>query len=136
LGVVYLTGRLIWQNRRDALIVIYGLLPLIIGGLGLAFYSVLKVQFWNGRIDLSLLQVFSRFSGIFDGLNIAALAVIFLVKDRIFRWLALAIYGLILGSWITTPREVLLTWVVVPLLVVFLGWWLDRFQRKRVGFAT
>ena len=135
LGVVYLTGRLIWQNRRDALIVIYGLLPLIVGGLGLAFYSTPNVQFMNGRIDLSILQAFSRFSVILDGINIVALAVIFLVKDRNFRWAAVAIYGLILGSWITAPREVLFTWVVAPLLIVFLGWWLDHLLRRQIRYA-
>jgi hypothetical protein len=135
LGVVYLTGRLIWQNRRDALVVIYGLLPLIVGGIGLAFYSIINVQFMNGRIELSILQVFSRFSVILDGLNIFALAVIFLVKDRNLRWVAVAIYGLILGSWIASSREVLVTWVLVPLLIVCLGWGLDQFLRRQIRFA-
>ncbi|MGD0752458.1 MAG: hypothetical protein ABSA23_13765 [Anaerolineales bacterium] len=135
LGVVYLTGRLIWQNRRDALIVIYGLLPLIVGGLGFAFNSTVNVQFLNGRIELSILQAFSRFSVILDGLNIVALAVIFLAKDRNFRWAAVAIYGLILGSWIAGSLEVLFTWVVVPLLIVCLGWWLDQFTRRQIRFA-
>ena len=135
LGVVYLTGRLIWQNRRDALIVIYGLLPLIVGGLGLAFSSTLNVQFLNGRIELSILQAFSRFSVILDGLNIVALAVIFLVKDRNYRWVAVAIYGLILGSWMAGSREVLFTWVVVPLVMVFVGWWLDQLLRRQIRFA-
>ena len=135
LGLVYLTGRLVWQNRRDALIVIYGLLPLIIGGLGLAFYSILNVQFLNGRIELSILQAFSRLSVILDGLNIIALAVIFLVKDRNFRWAAVAIYGLILGSWIAGSREVLFTWVLVPLVIVCLCWGLDQFFRRQIRFA-
>jgi hypothetical protein len=133
--VVYLTGRLIWQNRRDALIVIYGLLPLIVGILGLAFYSILNVQFLNGRIELSILQAFSRFSVILDGLNIFALYIIFLVKDRNFRWTAVAIYGLILGSWIAGSREVLFTWVLVPLLIVCLGWGLDQFLQRQTRFA-
>jgi hypothetical protein len=135
LGVVYLTGRLVWQNRRDPLIVIYGLLPLIIGCLGLALDSVREVQIWLPKIDLSILQVFSRYSSILDGLNIVALAVIFLVKDRNFRWAAVAIYGLIIGSWIASSREVLFIWVVVPLLIVFLGWWLDQFLRRQRRFA-
>jgi hypothetical protein len=135
LGVVYLTGRLVWQNRRDPLIVIYGLLPLIIGCLGFALDSVREVQIWLPKIDLSILQVFSRYSSILDGLNIVALAVIFLVKDRNFRWAAVAIYGLIIGSWIASSREVLFIWVVVPLLIVFLGWWLDQFLRRQRRFA-
>lgn len=135
LGVVYLIGRIIWQNRRDALIVIYGLLPLIIGGLGLALYFVPEVQSWPGRIDFSLLQVFSRFSGFLDGLNIVALAVIFLVKNRNFRWAAVAIYGLILGSWITAPREVLYIWVVLPLVTVLLGLWMDQSLRRQIRLA-
>ena len=131
LGVTYLIGRLVWQNRREALIVIYGMLPLIIGGLGFAFYSASAVQSWSGRIDLSILQVFSRYSVFLDGLNMVALAVIFLVKNRTVRWAALAIYGLILGSWITAPREVLLIWVILPLGTVLLGWWLDRSGREK-----
>jgi hypothetical protein len=135
LVLVYLTGRLIWQNRRDALIVIYGLLPLIVGGLGLAFSSILNVQYLNGRIELSILQAFSRFSVILDGLNIVALALIFLVKDRNYRWVAVAIYGLILGSWMAGSREVLFTWVVVPLVMVFVGWWLDQSLQRQIRFA-
>jgi hypothetical protein len=135
LGVAYLTVRLVWQNRRDALIVIYGLLPLIIGGLGLALYSVSEVQNWSGRIDLSILQVFSRYSVILDGLNILALAVIFLFKNRNFRWAAVAIYGLILGSWISAPREVLYIWVVLPLITVLLGLWLDQSLRRQRRLA-
>jgi len=136
LGVVYLTGWVIWKNRRDALIVIYGLLPLIVGSLGLAFYLIPEVQIVPGRIDLSVLQVFSRFSGILDILNIAALAVIFLVKNRNFRWAALAIYGLILGSWITGPHEVLFIWVVLPLFIVFLAWWLEQSIRRQIRVAS
>ena len=135
LGVAYLTVRLVWQNRRDALIIIYGLLPLIIGGLGLALYSVSEVQNWSGRIDLSILLVFSRYSVILDGLNILALAVIFLSKNRNFRWAAVAIYGLILGSWISAPREVLFIWVVLPLAITLLGLWLDQSLRRQVRLA-
>jgi len=135
IGVVYLTGRLIWQNRRDALIVIYGLLPLIVGGLGLAFYFHPEVQILPGRIDLSILQAFSRFSVILDGLNTIALAVIFLVKDRNFRWVALAIYGLILGSWITRPTEILFIWIILPLFIVFLAWVMEQSSRRQIKFA-
>jgi hypothetical protein len=136
LGLIYLIGRVVWQYRRDTLVVIYGLLPLVIGGFGIALYSVPSVQILNASINLSVLQVFSRFSGVVDGLNIAALAVIFLVKNRNFRWAALAIYGLILGSWITAPREVLIIWVALPLVTVLLGWWLDRSKREKLRLVA
>jgi hypothetical protein len=136
LGLVYLIGRVVWQNRRDTLIVIYGLLPLIIGGFGLALYSVPSFQISNGSANLSVLQVFSRFSGVLDVLNIIALAVIFLIKNRDFRWAALAIYGLILGSWVTAPREVLIIWVALPLITVLLGWWLDRSKGEKLRLAA
>jgi hypothetical protein len=136
LGLVFLTGWLIWRNRRDALIVIYGLLPLILGGLGLALSSAPRVQTWLAMTDLSILQVFSRFSVPFDGLNIIALALIFLVKSRNARWASLAVYGLILGSWIAGSQVVLLIWIVIPLLIVFLGWWLDRYKRHQLKFTN
>jgi len=147
LGLLYLTGRVLWQNRRDYLIVVYASLPLIIGGLGIAFDLVPTVwptsnldfamlQVFSRHMDPLILQVFSRFSSLLDILNIAALAVIFLVKNRNYRWAAVAIYGLILGSWETGPRYILFIWVILPLVTVFLGWWLDRAKRDRIRLVS
>jgi hypothetical protein len=136
LGLVYLFGKIVWQNRRDILVVTYALLPVVIGGFGIAVGFFPEVQFGGGAVDLSILQAFSRFSIFLDLLNLAALAVLFLAGNRDLRWSALAVYGLLLGSWVTQPRDIFLAWIILPLLAVFLGWFLEKSTNPKKSFAT
>jgi len=136
LGLIYLFGRIVWKNRRDVLVVVYAFLPVIVGGLGLAVGFVPLFLAGAGTIDLSIRQAFSNFSGFLDLLNLAALAILFLARNRNLRWAVLAIYGLLLGSWMTQPRDLLVMWVILPLLVVLAGWGLEKSLNRKKGFTA
>ncbi len=97
-GLIILLGRMVWQNRGDILIVIFALLPFVMGLLAVAFrhyvngntyaYEPLEIFFF--RIYL-IIPNFVWFTEVF------ILAPFFLVKNRNIRWLSLAVYWLLLG---------------------------------------
>jgi len=143
LGLICLLSWVVWQNRHDALVAVYAFLPLVVGGLGIAIDLVptvwptsnldfARLQVFARHIDPLMLQVFSRFSNPLDILNYAALAVIFLARNRDLRWTGLAIYALILGCWETQSREILFTWVILPSVMVLFGWCLDLVKWRRM----
>ena len=77
------------------------------------------------------------------------MALFFLHTNRGIRWLALTIFGLTIGlgrdyliqfqtRGMMTPMAywVYYLWIILPLLIVFLGWWLDRSERQQPKLAT
>ena len=144
-ALVILLGHLLWQNRHDILIVAFGFIPLLMCGIG----SVLAMthpgtgtSLIPGIIDKLLFDVYIRAAGLGGGPlpfygTLAAMALFFLVTNRNLRWLALGFYSLV----ITLSREYLNLfdselgfmhpliyplYVMVPLILIFLGWWLSH----------
>jgi hypothetical protein len=83
--------------------------------------------------------------GYFDYFGyILGIALFFLATNRDLRWLALAILGFVETSsryYLNLSSEMMPAWVyslyiLVPLVVVFLGWWAERNQRKQLSLAV
>jgi len=125
-GSIYLLGRIIWHSRRDILIVIYAILPLIIGVLGIALTSQMNL------FDYYVYMIFYRIPSL-DLIEYGMLALFFFSTNREIRWAALAVSGLLMGSFVSQPSFVL--WIILPLATVSLGWWLDRSTRRQLGLV-
>jgi hypothetical protein len=59
----------------------------------------------------------------------------------LFRWLGLVIYGLHLGLGHYYLNEVFAAWVyylwaILPLGIVFWGWWLEQSKKPQLELAT
>lgn len=150
LGLLGLAGYILWRNRNDLLTLVFGALPLsmcIIGNL----ISVVRPtgHTFYGFLNQSLLIIYLSISDFNFFLILATMALFFLPTNRRMRWLALLLYGLMIGF----GREYLIEfqtrstmtpiahWVydlliILPLLIVSLGWWLEQSNKRRLELAT
>jgi hypothetical protein len=143
LGLLGLFGSIVWKNRRDPLIAVYALLPLVMEIIGSAVWSIQPVTYVYSPLDRSLLLVFLK---IYSGdsslyAKLAITALFFLPSNRNLRWLALLLSALMIGlgreylfDYHTGAVAMVAQWIyylyiIVPITMVFLGWWLDRNQR-------
>ena len=152
IGLVILAAKIVWQNRNDPLIVLFACLPLIICAYGSIFVltypqNISSHQF--GFLDKLLLDLYmmsgSGNGGYFQYFGyVIALALFILFTNRDIRWLALALFGLIdtlSRSFLNLYDGLMSPWVyslyiLIPLATVFLGWWVERNERKQVGLTA
>lgn len=143
LALLALAGYTIWKNRNDLLIVVFGLLPLSMCILG-SLLSVLRPTDYSfGLFGRSLLLVHVTYieNLAFYGL-LAAMALFFLPTDRRIRWMALVLYGLHLGlghdylSEDVAAAWVYYLWTLLPLAIVFFGWWLDQSKKRQLELVA
>jgi hypothetical protein len=151
-GLIALLGYVVWQNRRDTLLVVFALLPLamcLVGSLAAIVHPGAVAAY--GPVDQVLLRIYTEIAGLGSGYlpyygTLIALALFLLATNRGLRWLALGLYGLVIGlsrSFINlfdAETGLMLQWVyvlfaVLPLVIVFLGWWLDPSRTERFQFA-
>jgi hypothetical protein len=145
-ALLYLVGQIIWQNRSDLLTVVFACLPLLLCAYGSAFVLIHPQNTGSlGFFDIFLLNVYMNGSGYLGYFGyILAIALFFLVTNRDIRWLALAIFGLIDAtsryylnlSEAMMPPWVYSLYVFLPLLIVLLGWWAEKNQRKQISLAA
>ncbi|HUH98797.1 MAG TPA: hypothetical protein VLZ89_15655 [Anaerolineales bacterium] len=150
LALLSLAGHIIWQNRHDLLIVIFGVMPLgmCVSGNVLSAIHPTDHTLYNLLDRLLLIaHLYLRDFSFDSTILLAILALFLLPSDRRIRWLALVLYGLMIGvehAYLTeyqTGNMALLAhwvhdlWVVLPALIVMSGWWLERSKRPRLDFA-
>lgn len=139
LTLIILLGYLAWQNRSDFQIVVFALLPILMclaGSLAAIVHPNAAASY--GALDLVLLKIYTEGamgSGYlpFYG-TLIALTLFVLVTDRNIRWLALGLYGLVIGlsrtyiNLFDSENGMMTQWAyvlfaILPLVIVFLGWW-------------
>jgi hypothetical protein len=141
-ALLVLAGYILWKNRDDLLIVIFGIMPLSMCILG-SVLSALHVRDYSfGVIGRSLLLVHTTYIEplAFYGL-LGSMALFLLPTNRSLRWLGLVIYGLHLGLGHYYLNEVFAAWVyylwaILPLAIIFCGWWLEQSKKPRLELAT
>jgi hypothetical protein len=96
-----------------------------------------------GPFDLFLFQLSTKYGNLFYFAVIIALAPFFLGKDRNFRWLSLAIFGFMFGitrQWLdysaVYPPFLYYLWIILPIVTIFFGWWLDQAKRRTIGLLA
>jgi hypothetical protein len=144
--LLLLVAQIVWQNRHDPLTATYACLPLLLCAYGSTFVLIHPQNTGSlGFFDIFLLNVYMNGSGYLGYFGyILAIALFFLVTNRDVRWLALAIFGLIDAarryylnlSEAMMPPWVYSLYVFIPLLIVLLGWWAERNQRKQISLAA
>jgi hypothetical protein len=100
-----------------------------------------------GLLDRSLLVLYIHIRDVAQFYSVLALALFFLPSNRDIRWLALAMTGLMIGfshyylldyqyntglmaAWIY------ILWIILPLTIVFFGWWLEHSMRQQLELAV
>jgi hypothetical protein len=137
IGLVVLFCGLLWRNRANSSLVIFGLLPILAAAASLGEYYWLRTYTGLSASPLSwpewLYQV-SRF------LEVAWLVLFFLSPRREGRWLALELEAInvfmmkTVAYWPDQPSIVLYT-LILPVLVAMV-WWLDRKNQPQVVLRT
>lgn len=150
IGLLFLIGQIVRQSRNDLLTLVFACLPLLLCAYG-SLFVLLYPQNLNshllGVLDRFLLNIYAQSGdgGYFSYFgHILAIALFFLVANRDIRWLALMIFGLVetlSRSYLNLSQQLMPPWVyslyvLLPLTLVFLGWWLDRTQRKPLNLAV
>ncbi len=145
-ALLVLYGFIVWQNRRDALVVVYALLPLCMELLGNALWSIEPVSYDFNRLDRSLLVIFLQFQGenVQLYITLVSMALFFLASNREVRWLALLLSAVMIGfgrvylfdyetgSHVAfVARWVYYLYILVPLAMVFGTWRLDWRHRQQ-----
>ena len=151
-ALVALLGYIVWQNRHDALLVMFALLPLVmclIGSLCAIIHPGMVAIY--GPVDRILSRIYLDIAGAGEGYlpyygTLIALALFVLGTNRPIRWLALGLFGLVIGlsrnyvNFFDAERGLMATWVyllfaILPLGIVLLGWWMDPSKTQQVRFA-
>ena len=152
LGLVALLGYIVWQNRRDVLLVMFALLPLVMcltGSLLAIIHPGVVVVY--GPLDRILSKIYIDISGAGEGYlpfygTLTALALFFLPRNRSIHWLALGLYGSVIGlsrnyvNFFDAEKGLMASWVyilfaILPLVMVLLGWWADSSKTQQIQFA-
>lgn len=140
--LLVLAGYLLWKNRDDLLIVVFGLLPLSMCILGSIVSTIHPEDYSFGSMGRSLLLAHTCYieNLAFYGF-LGSMALFFLPTNRSLRWLALVMYGLHLGLGHYYLNEVLAAWVfylwtLLPPVSVFCVWWLEQLKKPQLELAT
>jgi len=146
-GLFFMLGRVVWQNRQDILIIIFALLPFIMG----VFALLLGLLQPSGRGDASLflpfniylLRFYNNYASFMYYGMVVVLAPFFLIRNRDFRWGALLLYWLFSGlyrNWLGTDfifsTMFNILWLLFPVFVVLSSWFLERHNKQHLKFAT
>ena len=150
-ALLVLYGFIVWQERRDALVMVFALLPLSMELLGNGLWNIEPASYALNPLDRSLLIVFLQLQhgNVQLYITLMSMALFFLASNRDLRWLALLLYGAMIGfgrvylfdhetgshvafvaSW------VLYLYALLPLAIVGLGWWQDHRQRQQLRLAV
>ena len=148
LGLIALLGYVVWQNRKNTLLVVFALLlPVmcLVGSLAAIVHPGAVAVY--GPVDQALLKIYIGIAGSGSGClpyygTLIALALFLLATHRGLRWLALGLYGLVIGlsrnyiNLFDAQTGLMLQWVyvlfaILPLVIVFVGWWLDPSRTQR-----
>ncbi len=146
-GLLVLFGRLVWQNRADALIVIFALLPISMELLGTALWNINADTYAFNSVDRSLLIIFLRLQedNIQLYVTLASTALFFLAYNRDARWASLVASALFIGfgraylfdyeagSHVASVAQwVYYFYILFPLGMVVGAWWVDYNNRRQV----
>ena len=149
LGLVVLAGYILYKSQHDLLLMIFGLLSLSMCILG-SIFSVLRPTGATsyGLLNQSLMVSYLSIRDLRFYLILGTMALFFLPVNRRIRWLALLLYGLIIGlgrdyliefqtGGTMTPIAswVYYLWIMLPILIVFFGWWLERSKGQQLELA-
>lgn len=144
LALLFLLGRIIWQNRQDLLVSSFAILPVIMCCIGttLAIVHPNGGPYANSPIDKFLLNVYVDAAGFGGGYlpffgMFATLGLFFLSMNRSIRWFALGLYGLVIGlsryylNLFDSDKGLMhplayTFYAVLPMVLVFLGWMLSQ----------
>ena len=145
LGLVVLLAQIVLQNRHDPLVTAFALLPLIMCGVGTVLaiiHPAASTSYALGPMDKMLLDVYMNIAGFGEGYLpfygfLAILALFFLSMNRNIRWLALGLYGLVIGlsrhylNLFDSDKGLMHPlaysfYAVLPLILVFVGWMLNQ----------
>lgn len=149
IALLTLLVRIVWRYRHEALLVTFAILPLSMELLGTAVWSIQPVSYIYNPLDCSLLIIFLRMQGGNAQLygTLVTMALFCLPSNRGLRWLALALSGLIMGfgreylfDYQTGTVAMVALWIyylyiVMPLAIVGVGWWLDWNRRRQIQLA-
>jgi hypothetical protein len=146
IGLLFLLGQIVWQNRNDLLTVLFACVPLLICAYGSVFLLSPPQYIGSqlGAIDRLLLNIYIK-SGYFDYFGyVFSIALFFLSTNRDLRWLALAMFGLIntfSRYYLNLSNDQMPPWVyslyiLIPMAVVLLGWLAERTKRKQLSLAV
>lgn len=136
LMLLALAGSLIWKHKNDLLLVTFGLMPLSMCILGNILSTLHITDYSLGSVGQSLLLIYSSVNTVIFYIMMLAMALYFLPVNRSFRWLALMLYSLTIGvsqSYLNNvfSEQIYMLWIVLPLALVILGWYLEQNNRKR-----
>lgn len=145
-GLLFLLGQVVWQNRNDLLTVLFAGVPLLICTYGSVFL-LLHPQYIASplaTLDYLLLHVYIQSSYFAYFGYILAIALFFLAANRDIRWLALAMFALVrtlsryyfnLSDYLMPPWVYYL-YILIPLSIILLGWLAERTKRKQISLAV
>lgn len=143
--LIAILANVVWRNRYDALTIIFALLPftmLVIGSVLTIINSSMNLSSMPNVVDQLLLDIYINIAGFGSGYlpfygTLITVSLFVLVINRNARWVALGLYGLVLGlsrhylnlfdgiQGLLTP-SVYLVYVILPLVVVLCSWWLSQ----------
>jgi hypothetical protein len=143
-ALIFQWGRMIWQYRRDLMIVIFAFLPVFMGFLALSIRIIAHGNTYSYEpLEIFFYRIYLNYANYIYYAEVVALAPFFMARDRNVRWLALAIFWLLYGLvresldyQVIYASVVYYVWIFLPLAVVFLGWFLERSKRRELRFAT
>jgi hypothetical protein len=143
-GLIIQLGRMVWQNRRDLLIITFALLPFFMGLLVIVFSITTHTNTYSyEELEIFFFRIYLNYANYIYFAIPIVLAPFILVRDRNVRWMALAIFCLLLGLsrdrldyQVIYPPFVYYLWIFLPLAVIILGWSLDHFRHNTLKFAT
>jgi hypothetical protein len=143
-SLVIQLGRMVWQNRHDFLIVTFALLPILMGIISLALgMTIHSNTYLYEPLEIFFFRLYLNTGSFIWFIEMVPLISFMMVRNRNVRWLALAIFWLLLGLsrdrldyGVIYPPFVYYLWIFLPITVIFLGWFLERIKHRQVRFAT
>jgi hypothetical protein len=143
-ALIFQLGRMVWQNRHDLLIVTFALVPILIGVLDLVLEMIVHGSTYSYQsLEIFLFRIWLNTANYLWIVIMIALFPFFMVLNRNVRWLSLAIFWLLMGLSryeldyrVIYPPNVYYLWIILPLAVIYLGWFLERSKRLKIRIAT
>lgn len=143
-GLIIQLGRMVWQNHRDLLIVIFALLPILMGVLALTFRIITHGNTFSYEpLEIFFFRLYLYYGNFIFFAEVLALAPFFMVRNRNVRWFALVVFWVLYGlcrEWldynVIYASIVYYLWIFLPLGSVFLGWLLEYSKQRKITFAA
>lgn len=134
-GLAILFFRLLWRNRTDLALVMFGLLPILMAASNMGANAWVETH--TAAFALALPDWLYRLSRVIE---VAWLALFFLSPRRELRWLALELEALnasMMNIFAYLPDQPYIApAALIPPVFVVLVWWLDRRNQPQAGLRT